>query len=74
MYYVNIKISRNKLLKVSYSIELFDQMRDVIRGLKRVQRGRAGNWYSGLGLAYPHLHEDISVSVPYRLWPRKPLN
>ena len=27
--------------------------------------GRVGNWRSGLGLAYPHLHEDISVSVPF---------
>ena len=24
-----------------------------------------GNWRSGLGLAYPHFHEDVSVSVPF---------
>ena len=24
----------------------------------------SGNWRSGLGFAYPHLHEDISVSAP----------
>ena len=27
--------------------------------------GRVGNWRSGLGLAYPHFHEDVSVSVPF---------
>ena len=27
--------------------------------------GRLGNWRSGLGLAYPHFHEDVSVSVPF---------
>ena len=27
--------------------------------------GRAGNWRSSLGLAYPHFHEDVSVSVPF---------
>src|SRR3989304_7039750 len=29
-----------------------------------VNMGRAGNWRSGLGLAYPHFHEDVSVSAP----------
>ncbi len=28
-------------------------------------KGRVGNWRSGLGLAYPHFHEDVSVSVPF---------
>jgi len=27
--------------------------------------GRVGNWRSSLGLAYPHFHEDVSVSVPF---------
>ncbi len=45
-------------------MELLDHVRDVIRSLKRGQRGRVGNWRSGLGLAYPHFHEDVSVSVP----------
>ena len=31
MYYVNIKLRKNKLLKVHYSMELLDQMREVIR-------------------------------------------
>ena len=26
------------------------------------QSGRVENWRSGLGLAYPHFHEDVSVS------------
>src|SRR3989304_8591683 len=30
-----------------------------------VNMGRAGNWRSGLGLAYPHFHEDVSVSVSF---------
>jgi len=29
------------------------------------QLGRVGNWCSGLGLAYPHFHEDVSVSVSF---------
>ncbi len=32
---------------------------------KEVIRGRGGNWRSGLGLAYPYFHEDVSVSVPF---------
>ena len=31
MYYVNIKIWKNKLLKVIYSMELLDQVSEVIR-------------------------------------------
>ena len=27
--------------------------------------GRVENWRSSLGLAYPHFHEDVSVSVPF---------
>ncbi|OHB48733.1 MAG: hypothetical protein A2099_00145 [Planctomycetes bacterium GWF2_39_10] len=27
--------------------------------------GRGGNWRSGLGMAYPHFHENVSVSVPF---------
>jgi len=36
------------------------------RGKERgVILGRGGNWRSGLGMAYPHFHENVSVSVPF---------
>src|SRR3990172_10275306 len=32
---------------------------------RKKRKGRVGNWRSGLGLAYPHFHEDVSVSVSF---------
>ena len=32
--------------------------------IQTMQIRRVENWRSGLGLAYPHFHEDVSVSVP----------
>ena len=31
----------------------------------RIEIGSVGNWRSGLGLAYPYFHEDVSASVTF---------